>query len=524
MVVFNNKVYTPRNFLIACICLSSLSWSDVYAGVFTNQSTGQVDYRQTPFDASMRCKDLVASSGFEFTVISASAISATEHVPAHCRINGLAPEEIRFEVNLPLAWNGRLYMFGNGGLAGTPAIDPGKQQSRDQALQHNFATAYTDTGHDKRVFGGGTFAHNNFHRLVDYGFRAVHLTVLSAKTLAHRYYQQPVQHSYFNGCSTGGRQAMLSAQRFPEDFDGIIAGAPAADYSGLKFSQAWRVSAISRSGLEEAEVLALADHIYARCDALDGMTDGLLSDPRQCDFDPQRDLPKCKGKDRVDCFDQTELAALEQYYAPVILAGEEVYPAMPVGSEVRGTIYGGAQRSGWVPWLINNEGPVLLDLLGSDFFRYMVFVKDQPDYDWSEFDYAEAPDNLQEFRDIVDAVDPDLSAFKASGGKLLSYFGWADPDINPLTLLAYREQVASLDQAIDDYFRVFMLPGVFHCRGGAGPDQFDAMTPLIDWVEAGAAPDQFDTWRSTPDGRADLRSTCAHPKSAKLIDGDFECR
>jgi len=497
----------------------------VQADPFTNSSASKVNYDATPLTAGRQCAELVATSNYQYSIISSVEIAATQAAPAHCRVTGIIPTEVRFEVNLPLAWNGRLYMYGNGGLAGTPAIDPVRQSTRDQALRHGFATAYTDTGHDNRVHPGGTFAHHNFHKLVDYGFRAVHLTVTTAKTLAQHLYDQAPDYSYFNGCSTGGRQAMLSAQRFPEDFDGIIAGAPAADYSGLKFSQAWRVAAISRSGLVEEEVLELARHIYAACDAEDGLADGLISDPRRCDFDPARDLPACTAEDDIECFDRTELAALEQYYAPVLLAGQQVYPAMPVGSEVLGTTYGGTQRSGWYPWLINPDGPVLLDLLGSDFFRYMVFVQDRPDFDWTEFDFQSAPDNLAEFRAVVDAVNPDLTAFKRAGGKMLSYFGWADPDINPLTLLEYRAAVEAIDADLDDYFRTFMIPGMFHCRGGAGPDRFDAMTLLIDWVERDIAPARMMTWKTAEDGtRSEFRPSCSYPAEA-LPDtqGDLKC-
>lgn len=498
--------------LVFLLCLAA---TPVQADPFSNHSASQTNYTTTPKPAVTRCVDLVATSNYRYSIIASTEIPATKGIPAHCRVTGVIPNEVRFEVNLPLAWNGRLYMYGNGGLAGTPATDPGRQHSRDQALRHGFATAYTDTGHDKRVHPGGTFAYRNLHKLVDYGFRAVHLTVTTAKTLAQHLYAQPPTYSYFNGCSTGGRQALLAAQRFPNDFDGIIAGAPAADYSGLKFSQAWRVAAISQSGLEEAEVLELAQHIYAACDAEDGLADGLISDPRRCDFNPLRDLPRCNGVDSIQCFDQTELQALQKYYAPVLLAGQTVYPAMPVGSEVSSTSYSGEQRSGWFPWLINPDGPVLLDLLGSDFFRYMVFVEDRPEFDWTDFDFATTPDNLAEFRAIVDAVNPDLSAFKAGGGKLLSYFGWADPDINPLTLLEYRAAVQALDNDIDAYFRTFMLPGMFHCRGGAGPDRFDAMTLLVDWVEQGLAPDEMMTWRMAADGsREDIRPSCKYPAEA----------
>jgi feruloyl esterase len=507
--------------LIAGVILCAFG-PHVLGNAFSSADRGAVHYTTAEYRAARACKSMFAASDYHHSVIAAELIPGRAGVPEHCRISGLIPTEVRFEVNLPTQWNGRMYMYGNGGLAGTPATDPGKQRSRDQALIRGFATAYTDTGHDRRVHPGGTFAHLNLHRLVDYGFRAVHLTINSAKTLAESYYDHAPNHSYWQGCSTGGRQAMLSAQRFPEDFDGIIAGAPAANYSGLKFSQAWRVAAISKSGLTEDEALVLADHIYAACDGKDGREDGLISDPRRCDFEPRRDLPHCPGADATDCFDETELDALETYYADVTLGDEVVYPAMPVGSEVLGPGRAGP-RSGWYPWLLNDDGPVLLDLLGSDFFRYMVFVKDDPSFDWTTFDFREPPDNLAEFRQIVDAVDPDLSAFRDRGGKLLSYFGWADPDINPLTLIDYFDAVRSLDSQAADYFRVFMVPGMFHCSGGPGPDRFDAITPLIDWVERGKAPEAIDAWHEANGQRVYERPLCAHPKEALPRGNGFAC-
>ncbi len=506
-----------------CALIVMLLSSNSTANPFSLSNESSVDYTRTPHEAKMRCKDLISTSNYDYSVLSAVEIPATENVPAHCRVSGLVPSEVRFEVNLPIEWNGRIYMFGNGGLAGRQPSSPNHQASRDLALANGFATTYTDTGHDARVTPGGTFAHNNLHRLVDYGFRAVHLTITSTKQIVRDFFDRSARTSYWNGCSTGGRQAMLSAQRFPDDFDGIIAGAPAADYSGLKFSQAWRVAAISNSGLTEDEVLVLADHIYEQCDALDGMADGLISDPRRCDFNVDRDLPHCDGEDTDACFDNQERDALKRYYAPVTLGDEVIYPAMPVGSEVLGSDFGGNQRSGWNPWLINDNGPVLLDLLGSDFFRYMAYVEDRPEYDWTEFDFAEAPDNLDEFRAIVDAIDPDLSGFKQSGGKLLSYFGWADPDINPLTLIAYREQVLALDPDAEDYFRTFLMPGMFHCRGGAGPDRFDAMTALIDWTEKDVAPEQLMTWKDANGQMADQRPSCRYPAEARISGGQWTC-
>ena len=515
-----------KNLVLVCVIIvGHFSHLIAHGSVFSGATNSKTRYLETVYDASKECKSLVQRSDFQFTIISAKLIRGTDKVPPHCRLDGLIPTEIRFEVNLPLKWNGRIYMYGNGGLAGTPAIDPGKQWARDQALQRSFATAYTDTGHDKRVLGGGTFAYKNHHRLVDYGFRAVHLTIKTAKLVAAHFYDQEVNYSYWNGCSTGGRQAMISAQRFPNDFDGIIAGAPAADYSGLKFSQAWRTQAIGQSTLTEEKVETLGKIIYQQCDSLDGVLDGLISDPRRCDFAPRRDLPVCpdEGDTSSNCFDSREIDALEQYYSPVKLESKVIYPGMPVGSEVLSSS-DGSGRVGWYPWLINPNGPTLLDALGSDFFRYMVTIKDDPSFDWNDFTFQEAPDNLAEFRDIVDAIDPDISAFKKSGGKMISYFGWADPDINPLTLINYYNEVKSIDASVDSHFRVYMVPGMFHCRGGPGPDSFDMMSPLIDWVEQNIAPEQIPAWKETKEGKQLTRPLCPYPKEALLAANKFQCK
>ena len=510
--------------LISACFLIALLPTNTTGEIFSASDASASQYAQASFEAMHSCKSMVEQSDYRFTVVSARLIEAENDIPAHCRIDGLIHTEIRFELNLPLSWNGRIYMYGNGGLAGTPAIDQGKQYARDQALKKLFATAYTDTGHDKRVTPGGTFAYNNFHKLVDYGFRAVHLTIKTSKLLAKHYYDRSVNFSYWNGCSTGGRQAMISAQRFPKDFDGIIAGAPAANYSGLKFSQAWRTQAIGRSTLSETKVVTLGKIIYEACDPLDGSTDGLISDPRRCDFTPSRDLPICHDQGILSdsCFSASEIRALEKYYSPVKINQRVVYPAMPVGSEVLSS-QSPAARVGWFPWVINANGRTLFDALGSDFFRYMVTIKDDPTFDWNDFTFETNPDNLSEFSAIVDATDPDLSRFRDGGGKLISYFGWADPDINPLTLINYHEQVKRIDPGVNDYFRVFLVPGMFHCRGGPGPDSFDVMSPLIDWVEKEAPPENIPAWKEIDDKKIYSRPLCAYPEEALPSKKGFQC-
>lgn len=496
------------------------------AGPFADANSSQVDYQKAVAGPSMRCRDLMSLTTTTFTVLSADMIGDV------CRIRGVIPSEIRFEVSLPSAWNGRMMMTGNGGLAGQPLNDVRYQQVRSRIVDHGFAVAFTDTGHDNRVEPGATFAFNSLHKLIDYGYRGIHLTSQTARQLINRYYAAPPAHSYFMGCSNGGRQALMAAQRFPEDFDGILAGAPANDFTGLKLSQAHRMQALKDQPLDLEEVAVLASYIYQQCDALDGQRDGLIDDPRACHFDPASDLPRCDGGDQADCFTTAEIESLEHYYSPTQVAGVQVYPAHPVGSEVAGPNYGGKIMSGWVPWVINPQGRPLLDVLGSDFFRYIIFLHDDPDYDWTTFDFNEMPDNIEEARAILDATDPDLSAFQAAGGKLLSYFGWSDPDVNPLTAIAYRDAVAStLKQEVTDFYQLFMVPGMFHCSGGPGASDFDAITPLINWVEAGIMPARIEAQHLGANATGFSRPLCAYPAVARPIaDGDrasslsYECQ
>ncbi|MDA1076484.1 MAG: tannase/feruloyl esterase family alpha/beta hydrolase [Proteobacteria bacterium] len=516
-------------FCMTVVVAASLSTStrSAYAAPFDAAAESVLDYREQIGTPQAQCKRLTTLTSPDLAIVEATLI--TEAEVAYCRVRGVIPLEIRFEITLPTQWNGRFYMYGNGGLAGTPPEDESRRSIALQAMEHGFATAYTDTGHDSRVETGGTFAHGKLHKLIDYGFRAVHLTSTAAKEIIQAYYAQPANYSYFQGCSTGGRQAMISAQRFPDDFDGILAGAPAADYSGLKFAQAWRSKALIDKPFREQDVERLAQVIYAKCDGIDGLVDGLIDDPRACPFDVQKDLPKCARGEEKNCFTQAQVSALETYYAPVKLAGQQVYPAHPVGSEIPGPAAGGAMRTGWVPWLLNEQGRTVLDLLGSDFFRYMAFVADDAEYNWTEFDFASVPDNIEEFRAIVDALDPDLRAFHERGGKLISYFGWADPDINPLTAIDYFDAVAGR-MPIDEFYRLYMVPGLFHCRGGPGFEQFDLMSPLINWVENGVRPDAVVAHR-TFENAAQTRPLCPHPQKAHYKGkGDpaqaasFECR
>lgn len=490
------------------LALATFFCSSAFAGPFSDVKESRSDYGKARYQPKQDCVEMMSLTTAEYTVTHA------EQIDGVCRVSGVIPGEIRFEVNLPDDWNGRTLMFGNGGLAGQHAGDPRIISTRDKVLANRFVSVYSDNGHDARVEPGASFAYKNVAKLIDYGYRAVHLTQLTSEALVAIYYQRKHRYSYFMGCSNGGRQALMAAQRFPEDFDGILAGAPANDFTGLKFSQAHRMRAILESDMNLAKATRLGGHILAACDGSDGLEDGLISDPSECQFE-LNDLPLCGKTQSDDCFTNKDIKALNAFYAPVMVGGEEVYPAFPVGSEVTGPQSFG-EYSGWMPWVINPRGRPILDVLGSEFFRYIVFVEDNPELVWTDVDFSEAPDNLEFTRQVLDSVNPDLSPYKNAGGKLLSYFGWADPDINPVSAINYHSSVHEAVEDTDDFYRLFMVPGMFHCAGGPGPSDFDAMTPLIDWVEKGIAPQSITATHQRNNEVVYTRPLCPHPQTAKF--------
>ncbi len=293
------------------------------------------------------CPDLRALTGFEFTVAVATLVPSSTDAPAYCHITGQVLPEIRFQVNLPIAWNRRFTMFGNGGWAGEDLNSPDRAGAHYHGLRQGFVTADTNTGHDAIQDPGATFAADR-QKLLDYSFRSLHVTTLVAKQIASTYYGVPPTRSYFQGCSTGGRQALILAQRFPDDFDGIIAGAPVLDFTGTMISFTCNADALAASPIPYAKLSLLAERIYDECDGKDGLKDGLIDDPRRCDFRPSRDLPKCAaGTDDAGCFTPAQIGALEKIESDIVSNGQRIFPGWPVGVSAPP---GGS--NGWDHWFV----------------------------------------------------------------------------------------------------------------------------------------------------------------------------
>ncbi len=459
-----------------------------------------------------RCSDLRALTNLEVSIGVATDMAATAEAPAHCRVFGQILPQVGFELRMPADWNGRFVMVGNGGFAGEDTDSPARRAQYGRILRRGYAVAATDTGHSGVTDPGGTFAADR-QKLLDYAFRSLHVTAQTARMLLQAYYGAAPARSYFDGCSTGGRQGLILAQRFPDDFDGIIVGAPVLNFTGTIVRYVQVAKALHEAPVTPAQLPLLESKIYGKCDAVDGIQDGIIDDPRKCDFQPARDLPRCSGTDGgADCFTAAQIRTLETIYAPVNSQGKQIFPGWPLSSE--GLAANG--RSGWDPWTIHDGGPSLGTYFSEGFFRYLAPAKPDPNFDILTFDIEKDMGKLENIHQILDATDTDLTRFRDRGGRIFMYFGWADPALNPMMGVEYYQAVTRrMGAGTSDFFRLFMVPGMLHCGGGPGPDQFDSLGALSAWVEKGTAPDAVQVNKVQSGKVVRSRVLCAYPEAAR---------
>jgi feruloyl esterase len=422
-------------------------------------------------------------------------------LPAHCRVAAVlkpsSDSHIEMEVWLPAQnWNGKFQAVGNGGWAGSISYP-----AMATALQEGYATASNDTGHKG---GNALFAIDHPEKLVDFAYRAVHEMTVQSKALIRSYYNQPARLSYWNGCSTGGRQGLMSAQKYPEDFDAILAGAPANYQTHL---HAWDLTVAvpvlkdPAAAVPAAKLEMVARAAVNACDARDGVTDGILNEPLSCKFDIA--ALQCKapsaGGDQADCLTAPQVAAIKRAYEPAkTSSGQVVFPGKVPGSEAGLGLF------------IGGQPPAIS--VGSFQVAYNNAKWDALSFDLNR----DLPVVDQKVGSIVNATNPDLRAFKARGGKLLLYHGWNDTAISPGNAIDYYTSVLKeMGGRQDDFVRLFMAPGMNHCGGGVGPNQVNWMAVLERWRESGKAPDRIDAYRVT-NNRVDMtRPLCAYPQVAQ---------
>ncbi|QNI30368.1 tannase/feruloyl esterase family alpha/beta hydrolase [Alloacidobacterium dinghuense] len=493
--------------------------------------------------SAQRCAELKRLAIPEANIVSAEIVAAgvftppdlktgqrVPHVyktaPSFCRVvatlKPTADSDIKVEVWMPASgWNGKFRGQGNGGFAGYIAY-----AGLAASVSQGYAAASTDTGHSTP---GAEWALGHPEKVVDYGYRAVHEMTVDAKGIVKAFYDDDVKRSYFASCSNGGRQALMEAQRFPEDYDGIIAGAPANAWVPMLTNGLNLLQATDQAGyIPAAKIPAIGKAVLATCDAKDGVMDGVLNDPRECHFDPSTLL--CKGANSDSCLTAPQVDSLKKIYVGLHdAAGKQIFPGVLPGAE--------EGRGGWGTWITGSEeGKSAGAFYVTGYFTNMVYGKS----DW-DFKTAKIDDSLklayEKTGDSLDAMNPDLKPFLARG-KLILYHGWNDPGISPLNSVNYYTNVVGAVGArtAEQSMRLYMVPGMQHCGGGPGATSFgqdeaaprsdashDIFTALVQWVENGNAPSQIvatkfnesDPANDSPRQIEMTRPLCTYPQVAK---------
>ena len=468
---------------------------------------------------------------------------------AYCYVRGIISPAIHFHAQLPLPenFNGRFLQWGDGGKDGD--LDFANHRVAD-----GYAVTNSNTGHDSGTEPGSAFGYNNRQAEIDFGYRAVHLTVMAGKTLVNNYYNRAPDYSYFEGCSTGGRQGLMEAQRYPNDFDGIVAGAPVNYYQAMNAAGTWNLQrmfkdnfagnlAIDSNGDGQRDsvelVRILNDAVLQKCDANDGIRDGVLNNPLSCDFDPRVDLADhmcpSSGNGAV-CFNDAQIQTIADFYSgPYDSNGTVIYPGRTKGSELD-----------WiglfVPSASNGMAPSMLRGPAGDHVNYLFYEEDpgvtipnlndpnytprrdgmNPEFHWLDFSVDDFTSGQAELMSsIMDATDPDLSSFlKSRDGKLIIYHGMGDAlSVATATVNYFNDMVdttfAGSFSDANDSSRLFLAPGMGHCGGGPGPNNWDKLAPLVDWVENGVAPESLTATHSTDGSVDNERLLCTFPQQAR---------
>jgi len=449
-----------------------------------------------------KCDELAAVPfGADVKIESAKLVAATPNLPEHCDVRGVIWPEARFAVKLPTNWNERFQMVGGGGWAGTISL-----AQVDAAVREGYASTSTDTGHDAQKEPGAIFAYpskdnpNAARKLIDHGYLAVHETALLAKKMIRAYYGADPRYSYWFGCSTGGRQGLMEAQRYPEDFDGYVVGAPVLNLTGLqsKAVYMYQFAGTGEGMITPAKSAALNKAFLEKCDARDGVKDGLVENPMRCGFDPTKDLAKCSGGDAPDCFTAAQIESFRKIYDGVRDSkGRLVYPGMPPGVD------GGI-----------NQGFNLAET----FMKYMAFdPAPGPNYDYRTFNIDTDFPRIATTALRINATITDLTAVKMRGGKILHYHGWSDPGVSPKMSIEYHDAAMKTmgEKETDEFYRLFLVPGMGHCQGGPGCGNVNWLAPVVEWVEKGVAPTMLKGAHVERGQTTRTRPICMYPNEAR---------
>jgi feruloyl esterase len=457
------------------------------------------------------CADMLALNLADTEIKSATTVAPAGVLPAHCWVvavtHGEPGSNVTVDLRMPASWNGKLLMTTRQGFMGS--LVPVGNPVLSVALGRGYTTVSTDGGHISGSILDGTFGLNNRPAETDFGYRGTHLAKLFAAAMTDAYYGSMPVHSYYNGCSSSGRYAIQSAEHYPGDFDGIIAGAPVIDMVGTMVDNNWIGQAMAAAPLPTSKLPVVAKAVMAACDGVDGLADGLIDDPRACSFDVNTLL--CPAGDAPDCLTAPQVATLGKIYGGAFnSSGDQLFPGFAFGGEQPDDV----GRQGWDVYVTNT--PSLDVVLQEQFLKYLAFDVDDPNLDWRRFDFDLDPPRMTAMHQIIDAVEGDLMAFADAGGKMIIYQGWGDIAQSPYRTLQYYLRLRRHHgrRAVEDYARLFMAPGMYHCGGGIGPNTFDALTALEEWVEHGAAPSSIVATKTSGPGTNRSRPLCPFPQHA----------
>jgi hypothetical protein len=398
-----------------------------------------------------------------------------------CKVSGRISKEIDFVLLLPQNWNGRFLMSGGGGFVGTI------QNNLIRYVNTGYITVGTNTGHRGNPLTA-EWALNNMERQINFGRLAVHRTATVSKSIINSFYCNYPVFSYFLGCSRGGGQAMVEAQFYPEDFNGIVAGAPAFNWPaiGAKYMQGCQLNYPDAKNLTKPVITGdnlklLQEHVLKQCDNIDGLNDKIINDPRDCKFDFSK-LPVCPDDNAgPNCITKQQLAAIKAIYSPLLVEDKEVYPSFPFGLE--------AEKGSWDAWIAGSgQLPSLHYMFGTNMLKFLVY--NNPAWDYTKYDFKKFFDDTRYASSYLDATQTDYSDFKKARGKMIMYHGWNDAALSAYATIQHYEDAMKKDRDLQSYIRLFLLPGVLHCDGGTGPDNVDWVKLIQDWTESDKTPDR----------------------------------
>jgi Tannase and feruloyl esterase len=528
---FQSPSHSNRLFFFRALCILSLGVSMIAALPASAQAKPNCE----------KLKDLLLS---DTSILSAESVAAgpfalppglpapSVDVTAFCRVRGeikpSSDSHIIFEVWMPAQWNGKFEQLGSGGLAGSINLF-----SLAGTMKKGYATAGTDDGHQGAPIDG-SWAIGHPEKVKDFGYRAVHETNVKAKKIIEAFYQKPAAYSYFNGCSEGGREALMEAQRYPEDFNGILAGAAAHKWTDLLVAFAWNAQALNSpsSFIPEGKRHAVREAALAACGTQDGVKDPFIKDPLRCHFDPS--VLACKGTDSDSCLTPEQVEALKKIYAGPRnpRTGKQISPGYEPGTEDSPGIPGISFAS----YVFGAAPGASLDAIFSTAF-FGGFVFDNPGWKFSDLNFDKDVATTEEkVGAFLNATNPDLSAFRKHAGKLLQYHGWNDGSPSPLHSVDYYESVMAKMGGLkktENFYRLFMVPGMMHCGSGPGPNLFgnivdsnasndadqNIFAALERWTEQGVAPDKIIAKKYQDDNPAKgvemTRPLCPYPQVAR---------